>query len=497
MRRAYHAALLFGAAMLGGLPADASAGAVTFTGSDEQLTITHFVDYLREHGTELSLPEAMARFEEGAYSTGTNSLLDLGVIQDGVWLAMTIENRSLRPDMVLELRNPRISHVDFYMPQENGTFKKFETGTARPFFDRDFWHPMPAFELAIAPGERKTYFMRVYNTGNMRLKFWLWNTDRFQERIMVAYNPELITIGIILSLALFHFLVFLALFIPSYLYLSLFLSSWLLFFMSLNGTGPMLLWPDSPWLGERAPTLFTVLMSATFTAFVTSLLEARKHAPVLYRVAVGVTLMCLVAFLYASLNQSIWRIHVVTLLAVSTSVVTIALAIRVAMLGNRTALLFLCLWGILLVSTLGFASIGLYVMPEFVKNGYVINLMFIGSILLWSFELTGRVKSRILQEKNYLEEKVNERTQDLQEALLQVKTLRGLLPICSSCKKIRDDQGEWASIEHYIVTKTEADLTHGICPECCKSLYPELHAEGVFDETQERPSGKPRAQQAG
>jgi len=63
---------------------------------------------------------------------------------------------------------------------------------------------------------------------------------------------------------------------------------------------------------------------------------------------------------------------------------------------------------------------------------------------------------------------------ELQEAMAKVKTLSGLLPICSSCKKIRDDRGYWNQIETYIRQRSEADFTHGICPKCAKKLYPGL-----------------------
>ncbi len=62
---------------------------------------------------------------------------------------------------------------------------------------------------------------------------------------------------------------------------------------------------------------------------------------------------------------------------------------------------------------------------------------------------------------------------DLTDALGHVKTLSGLLPICASCKKIRDDGGYWQQVETYIKDHSDADFTHGICPECVKRLYPE------------------------
>ncbi len=70
---------------------------------------------------------------------------------------------------------------------------------------------------------------------------------------------------------------------------------------------------------------------------------------------------------------------------------------------------------------------------------------------------------------------------ELQEALANIKTLSGLLPICASCKKIRDDQGYWSQIESYISAHSRAQFSHGICPECAKQLYPE-HYQKMFPE---------------
>ena len=63
---------------------------------------------------------------------------------------------------------------------------------------------------------------------------------------------------------------------------------------------------------------------------------------------------------------------------------------------------------------------------------------------------------------------------ELKNALRKVKTLSGLLPICPSCKKIRDDNGYWNQIESYIKTHSEAEFSHSICPECAKKLYPDV-----------------------
>lgn len=68
---------------------------------------------------------------------------------------------------------------------------------------------------------------------------------------------------------------------------------------------------------------------------------------------------------------------------------------------------------------------------------------------------------------------------DLTEALAQVKKLSGFLPICASCKKIRDDQGYWRQVEEYIREHSEAEFSHSICPQCAKRLYPGFYEDDV------------------
>jgi len=68
---------------------------------------------------------------------------------------------------------------------------------------------------------------------------------------------------------------------------------------------------------------------------------------------------------------------------------------------------------------------------------------------------------------------------NLQEAIKEIKTLRGIIPICSHCKKIRDDKGYWSQIESYISEHSEAEFSHGICTECAKKYYPDMD---LYDE---------------
>jgi len=102
-----------------------------------------------------------------------------------------------------------------------------------------------------------------------------------------------------------------------------------------------------------------------------------------------------------------------------------------------------------------------------------------GIILLVSFLFmafyyiySGRIEKQVFKYHNHLEDLVRDRTKELQIALDEVKVLSGFLPICASCKQIRDDKGYWTQIESYIRDHSEAEFSHGICPDCAKKLYP-------------------------
>jgi len=82
-----------------------------------------------------------------------------------------------------------------------------------------------------------------------------------------------------------------------------------------------------------------------------------------------------------------------------------------------------------------------------------------------------------IEERKRTEAEKEQLIDQLQKAMQEVKVLSGFLPICASCKKIRDDTGYWRQIEEYISKHSNALFSHGICPECTKKLYPEFHEE--------------------
>ncbi|MEI6207943.1 MAG: response regulator [Desulfuromonadales bacterium] len=98
----------------------------------------------------------------------------------------------------------------------------------------------------------------------------------------------------------------------------------------------------------------------------------------------------------------------------------------------------------------------------------------------------------LLRVRNHLELKdqrdvLEQRTLELEKALTEIKVLKGIIPICAQCKKIRDDQGYWNQLEVYISEHSDAEFSHGLCPACIKELYPEQYARLYQNKRSETP----------
>jgi DNA-binding response OmpR family regulator len=95
-----------------------------------------------------------------------------------------------------------------------------------------------------------------------------------------------------------------------------------------------------------------------------------------------------------------------------------------------------------------------------------------------SVELVARVSSALTLRAERIMRKAREqelltRTQELEQALREVKVLRGFIPICAHCKRVRTDTGDWQRLEDYVQKHSEAEFSHGICQPCMREMYPE------------------------
>jgi len=112
-----------------------------------------------------------------------------------------------------------------------------------------------------------------------------------------------------------------------------------------------------------------------------------------------------------------------------------------------------------------FEVVGLVISALMMAGIYLIRPVF--SAMAASREELRRMNERL----SSLSEEQKKLIDELRDALANVKTLKGLLPICASCKKVRDDKGYWQQVEVYVRDRSDAEFSHGLCPECEEKYY--------------------------
>ncbi|GEM_PF-5075944 len=112
------------------------------------------------------------------------------------------------------------------------------------------------------------------------------------------------------------------------------------------------------------------------------------------------------------------------------------------------------------------------------KDGNVFPVSMISAPLVEEGKIVASITAfRDISERKMIEQEREKLIADLQKALAEIKTLQGILPICSYCKKIRDDKGAWTQMEAYISERTDALFSHGVCHDCAKKMYSEYYEE--------------------
>lgn len=404
--------------------------------------------------------------------------VNLGLTQSGAWFRLSLPAEAVGRPYVLELNNARLQRVTLYQPQANAAPRVKRMGTLEPVSEREFFRPAPTFRLAATSGADPALYFHVEHSGSLRFKALLWPESVFLRYMDRWTLGAFISFGAMLVLGLHSLGVYLSLRKAAYLYHGLMNMCMLLLNAALNGSGALYIWPGMPWWSMRAVSVFVFLTFASSVMFAVRFFRTHEHAPRLARITEGAALASLLA---AGLSLTEWinRDYLTHSLGFILPLLVIVLSIEAARRKHRWVRNFFLAHSVVFAGLLIFVLLGLGWLPSNMFTEDILIYTYITAGLLWSFALSDQV--RVLQQEAQarLERTVVDRTTALNQALSEVKTLQRLVPICSSCKKVRNDSGFWKAVEEFLSENTNARLTHHLCPDCAHDLFPEYLDESA------------------
>ncbi len=251
---------------------------------------------------------------------------------------------------LLELAYPPLDHLEVYLADGAGGHRLIaRTGDALPFSSRQIKQNNYLFDLALLPGQTQRVYLRAQSQGSMQLPLGLWAPDAFIEAQPARLYTLGIIYGVLLAMLIYNLFIFIAVRDTSYLYYILYIASFGLYQVSVNGAGVQYFWPDNPWWAN-AVTPFLIGAAALFGCqFARSFLQTRAHSPWVDRLlrllmAVGVLVMML-----ALTSSYAVALRLATLLALAFTVVVFSAGVLAWLRGMRVARYFIIAWTAFLV----------------------------------------------------------------------------------------------------------------------------------------------------
>lgn len=347
------------------------------------------------------------------------------------WVRFEIENNlPFEKEWLLEVGYPLIDFVDCYIFDTNGNFVLKQTGDRLPFKEREVSYRNFIFNFKTTTNQKKRIYLSFKGDSSMQFPMTIWSNKQFIEKV----NTETISLGlyygIMVAMVLYNLFIFLSVKDLSYLFYILYISSYTIVQMSLNGLTYEYFWSNSPWWGNHSLPFIISLCSIAILVFANTFLKIKENIPRFHKffpifLVIGFGLM-IGSFVikYSIIGQAS------ILFAVLVAVIALVLGFICVYRGYRPARYYLIAWSVFLISILLFTFKSFGLIPAVFITNYGIQLGSAAEVILLSFALADRInimeqekkdaqqKALDIQEKanQDLEIKVQKRTEELKDA---------------------------------------------------------------------------------
>lgn len=403
---------------------------ITYTNENELLNIGAYVGIYEDKTNNLSFEEVISK----EFTPSKSPVPNLGISKSNFWIKIPITNKTENEHLILELSLAIIDNVDFYYYTNDNQIISIKTGDAYPFDKREYKDPYYLFDLNIPTGETKTYYLNVRSNEALQLPLKVGTIITVYDQIKNRDFLSGIYFGIMLVMILYNLFIYFSVRDKSYLYYVVYIICILLTQTSLQGYTFQYLWPNSSLITKFSLIFLPSLSEMTGMFFMNVFLQTKEFSKRLYNIAFIFIIPYLIAYGIAFMGELGISQAVIQLNSTIISLYMLITPIIIYRKGFKPAKYFIAAWSVFLLGVFVFVLKDMEILPFNNLTRYTMQIGSAIETILLSFALANRISiirkenEHLIKEQNIiLEQKVKERTAELNKAIEDLKQAQSQL----------------------------------------------------------------------
>lgn len=325
-------------------------------------------------------------------------MLNAGYSTSVFWLRIDLQYNATptaKPrQWLLELAYPPLDHLELYLPDAEGGYRLAgRTGDALPYASRQIRQNNYLFELPFEPGQATTAYLRLHSQGSVQAPLTLWSAEAYMEDQPTRLYVLGMIYGVLLVMLVYNLFIYLSVRDVSYLYYILYIASFGLYQVSVNGAGIAYFWPDSPWWANASTPLFIGAAGLFGCQFARHFLQLGRLSRAFDRLLLALMAGgALVMVLAVTLRYGV-ALRMATVLALLFTVSVFSAGVYAWWRGVRVARWFIIAWSAFLLGGLVNTLMVLGYLPNLFITMYASQLGSALEVALLSLALADRINS--------------------------------------------------------------------------------------------------------
>ncbi|WP_053144200.1 hybrid sensor histidine kinase/response regulator [Pseudomonas sp. P97.38] len=383
------------------------ASALEFDEFTQNLPLGQALQVFEDASGNAGLDDVLAQAAAGGFKPHDKATLNAGYSRSAFWLKVDLQYRPANPDAqrtwLLELAYPPLDHLDLYLPDAAGVYQLVRrTGDALPFASREIRQNNYLFSIDFKPEQQRTVYLRLQSQGSIQAPLTLWSSTAYLEQQPVRLYVLGIIYGVLLGMLVYNLFIYLSVRDTSYLYYIVYIASFGLYQLSVNGAAVEYFWPDNPWWANAATPFFIGCAGLFGSQFARSFLQTAQHSRWLDRLLLALVAYSAVVVGLSLMTSYALALRLATVLALVFTVVIFAAGLFAWWRGLRVARYFIIAWSAFLLGGVVNTLMVLGYLPNVFLTMYASQIGSAIEVALLSLALADRINAMREQQAQIL-----------------------------------------------------------------------------------------------